>query len=161
MRHGPYLPDGAGVSDTRNQSELPPAADILEGIALVPVGIFMSATIFPGFLLCVPALAFVGVVATVLVAAVTVLLVLAGAILVTPFVLVLLVRSGRRLRWHHAVGTPEPVSVPGLRQTPQLAAMSSRARLRGRDVATSAAPSRSSIPSRTRRFSDVLNDVDA
>ena len=151
------------MSDTRNQSELPPAADILEGIALVPVGIFMSATVFPGFLLCVPALAFVGVVAIALVAAVTVVVVLAGAILVTPFVLVLLVRSVRRLRWRHAVATPEPVSVPSLRQTPQLTAMtsSSGAQLRGRAVATSAATSRSSIASFASRFPDVLDDMDA
>ena len=101
------------MSDTRNQTELPPAADILEGIALVPLGIFISATIFPGLVLCVPALAFVGVVAIVLIAAVTVFVVLAVAILATPFVLVLLVRSVRRLRSRHAVGRPEPVSVPG------------------------------------------------
>ena len=151
------------MRDTRNQSELPPAADILEGIALVPVGIFMSATVFPGFLLCVPALAFVGVVAIVLVAAVTVLVVLAGAILATPFVLVLLVRSVRRRRRRHAVATPEPVSMPGLRQTPQLTAMtsSSGARSPGRAVATSAATSRSSIASDASRFPDVLDDMDA
>ena len=132
------------MSDTRNQSELPPAADILEGIALVPVGIFMSATVFPGFLLCVPALVFVGAVAIALVAAVTVVIVLAGAILATPFVLVLLVRSVRRLSRHHAVVTPDPVSVPRLRQTPQSTAMtsSSEARTPGRAVATSAATSR-------------------
>ena len=86
------------MSDTRNQSELPPAADILEHLALVPLGIFMGATTFPGFLLCVPGLAFVGVVAIVLVAAVTIVVVLAGAILATPFALVLLARSARRLR---------------------------------------------------------------
>ena len=102
------------MSDTRNQSELPPAAEILEVVALVPLGLFISATAFPGFLLCVPALAFVGVVAIVLVAVVTVLIVLAGAILATPFALVLLGRSVRRLRWRHTVDTPEPVPVPGL-----------------------------------------------
>ena len=86
------------MSKARNQSELPPAADILESLALVPLGIFMGATTFPGFLLCLPGLAFVAVIAIVLVAAVTVAVVLAGVILATPFLLVLLVRSGRRLR---------------------------------------------------------------
>jgi hypothetical protein len=102
------------MSDTRNRSELPSVADILRSIALVPIGISISATICPGFLLCVPALAFVGFLAIVLVAAVTVLFVLVGAILATPFVLVLLVRSVRRLRWRHAVATHEPVSVTGV-----------------------------------------------
>jgi hypothetical protein len=86
------------MSDRRNQSELPPAADILESLVLVPLGIFMGATTFPGFLLCVPGLAFVGAVAIVLVAAVTVVVVLAGAILATPYALVRLVRSAHRLR---------------------------------------------------------------
>ena len=87
----------ASSADTRNQSELPPVGELLEGIALVPLGVFIAATVFPGFLLCVPALAFVGVVAIVLVAADTILVVLAGAILATPFALVLLARSVRRL----------------------------------------------------------------
>ena len=147
MRHALQLRDGAGVSDTRNQSELPPAADMLEGIALVPPTIFIAATIFPGFLLCVPALAFVGVVAIILIAAVTVLVALAGAILATPFVLVLLVRFVRR----HAVGTP--ASVLGLPQTPQLSETTSisDARSRGHTVATS----RSSIPSVASRSADT------
>jgi hypothetical protein len=152
------------MSDTRNQFQLPPTADILEGIALIPVGIFISATIFPGFLLCVPALAFVGAMAIALVAAVTVVVVVAGAILVTPpFVLVLLVRSARRLLRRHAVATPEPVSVLGLRQSPQLTAVTSNsgARLPGRAVATSAATSRPSIASYASRFPDVLDDMDA
>lgn len=155
MRHALQLRDGAGVSDTRNQSELPPAADMLEGIALVPPTIFIAATIFPGFLLCVPALAFVGVVAIILIAAVTVLVALAGAILATPFVLVLLVRFVRR----HAIGTPEPASMPGLPQTPQLSAMTSisGARLRGHAVATSG----SSIPSIASRSADASDVLDA
>jgi len=101
----------------RNQSALAPAADVLEGMALVPVGIFMSATIFPGFVMCVPGLAFVGVVAIVFIVAVTAFVVLAGAILATPFAILLLVRSVRRLRWRRAVRTTKPVSVPGLPQT--------------------------------------------
>jgi hypothetical protein len=105
---------GAATSATGSRSELPPARDILEGMAVVPVAIFISATTFPGFLLCVPALAFVGAVAIILVAAVAVLVALVGAILATPFVLVLLVRSAGRLRWRHNVGTPEPTSVPSL-----------------------------------------------
>ena len=103
------------MNETRNQSELPAVADILEGLALVPLGIFISATVFPGFLLCVPALAFVGAVVIVLVAVAVVLVVLAGAILATPFALVLLGRSVRRLRWRHAVVTPEPVSATRMR----------------------------------------------
>ena len=99
-------------ASARNQSELPSAADILEGIALIPVAIFMSATTFPGFLLCVPALAFVGAMAIALVAAIAVVVVLAGAILATPFVLVHLVRSVRRLRRRHTVATPQRVSMP-------------------------------------------------
>jgi len=109
----------------RTRSELAPAAEVLEGIALVPVGIFMSATIFPGFVMCVPGLAFAGVVAIVLIVAVTVLVVLAGAILATPFALLLLVRSVRRLRRRHAVGTTKPVSVPDLPQAPRLTAVRS------------------------------------
>jgi hypothetical protein len=93
-----------GVISPRPRSDLPTVLDILASVSLVPMAVFTCATVAPGFLLCVPGLLLAALfisIPLIAVAAVGALLVLAGGVLATPY---LLVRSVRR-RWP---GTARP-----------------------------------------------------
>ena len=111
--------DGGTMIDQRGQPGLPTAFEMFEGLLLSITGIVVSAPVFPGFLLCVPALVLltVGVILPLVAAAALVALVsLAGAMLVTPY---LLVRSMRGRMRRRALTSPTSLPVPPYRRAPR------------------------------------------
>ena len=87
-----------GVISARPRSDLPTVLEIVGSVSLVPMAVFSCATVAPGFLLCAPGLVLAALfisIPLIAAAAVAALLVLAGGVLATPY---LLVRSIRR-RW--------------------------------------------------------------
>jgi hypothetical protein len=86
------------MSPAATQSSLPSTSELVEGVLFYPVALVVSATIFPGFILCIPGLLFVTVVVLVPLVAVAIVVVLAGAVIAAPFVLVRAVRGLRERR---------------------------------------------------------------
>jgi hypothetical protein len=94
------------MTDTQNQSDLPTALDMLESVLVLITGAVLAAPMLPGFVLTVPALILVAVVALAPLIAGAALVTLAAAILAIPY---LLVRSIRTIRARRMA--PEPASV--------------------------------------------------
>lgn len=90
----------------------PAVLDDLESILVaVTSGVAVSAPMFPGFALCIPALAFLAVVVILPVVAVAALVTLAVAILAVPY---LLVRSVRSIGLRRLAPAPGPVPRPAV-----------------------------------------------
>jgi hypothetical protein len=83
---------------TRTRSEPPATSDLIEGILFYPVALVVSATVFPGFTLCIPGLILATVLVIIPLAAVALVVALAAAVLTAPFVLVRAVRALRERR---------------------------------------------------------------
>jgi hypothetical protein len=122
------------MSSTSTQSSLPSTSELVEGVLFYPIALVVSATIFPGFTLCIPGLLFVTVLVIVPLAAMALVVALAAAVFMAPFVLVRAVRglrerraeSPRKLRLRPGYlaapaaamrrrdrGAPEPVKIEG------------------------------------------------
>jgi hypothetical protein len=74
------------------KSELPTWSEIAEGLDFYPVALVVSATIFPGFALCIPGLLFVTVIVIIPLVAVGLVL---GAVAAVVLAAVALVRAVR------------------------------------------------------------------
>jgi hypothetical protein len=80
------------MSSARTQP-LPPTSELVEGILFYPVALVVSATILPGFTLCIPALLFVTVPILIPLVALAIVVLLVGAVVTAPFLLVRGVRA--------------------------------------------------------------------
>ncbi len=103
------------MSSTTTQSSLPSTSELVEGVLFFPVALVVSATIFPGFTLCIPGLLFVTALILIPLAAIALVVALAAAVVMAPF---LLVRAVRGLRERHAESPRElrrlqPVEIEG------------------------------------------------
>lgn len=85
------------------QSDQPTAFEMLEGVLLLITGVTVSAPMLPGFLLTVPVLVSVTIVALLPVVALALVAALIGTIVMVP---VLLVRSLGNLRLRLTTHTP-------------------------------------------------------
>lgn len=86
------------MSSPATQSSLPSTSELVEGVLFFPIALVVSATIFPGFILCIPGLLFVTVLVIVPLAAVAIVALLMAAVLAVPVVLVRAVRGLRERR---------------------------------------------------------------
>jgi membrane protein implicated in regulation of membrane protease activity len=106
------------------QASLPSTSELVEGVLFYPIALVVSATIFPGFTLCIPGLVFVTVLVLIPIVAVAIVALLAAAVVAAPF---LLVRGVRALRekaqeglsgargWGNRSGIPRPIPSAGCR----------------------------------------------
>jgi membrane protein implicated in regulation of membrane protease activity len=122
------------MSSTATQASVPSTSELVEGVLFYPIALVISATIFPGFTLCIPALLFVTVLILVPLVAMAIVALLVAAVIAAPVVLVRAVRGLRerraesprrsRLRpgylaaptaavWRRDRGAPQPVKIEG------------------------------------------------
>jgi hypothetical protein len=106
------------MSSTRTQTSLPPTSDLIEGALFYPIALVVSATIFPGFTLCIPGLLFVTVLILIPVIAMAIVALLVAAVVAAPFLLVrgirgLRARSLSRPRLPRYLPAPKPVNLEG------------------------------------------------
>jgi len=74
-------------------SDLPSTSDFLDHLDFFPIAMVVGATIFPGFILCIPGLLFVTVLIAVPIVAVLLVVGLVAAVVAAPFVLVRAIRG--------------------------------------------------------------------
>jgi hypothetical protein len=84
---------------TSTRTELPATSELVEGALFYPIALVVSATILPGFTLCIPGLLFVTVLVLVPLVALAIVAGLVVAIVMAPFVLVRAVRKLSELRF--------------------------------------------------------------
>jgi hypothetical protein len=84
-------------------------SELVEGVLFYPIALVVSATIFPGFTLCIPGLVFVTVLVLIPLVAVAIVALLAVAVVAAPF---LLVRGVRALRERRAEPGRRPLLQP-------------------------------------------------
>jgi hypothetical protein len=111
-------------SSAATQVSLPSTSELVEGVLFYPIALVVSATVFPGFTLCIPGLVFVTALVLIPLVAVAIVALLAAAVVATPF---LLVRGVRALRekaqerlsgargWGSRSGIPRPTPSAGYR----------------------------------------------
>jgi hypothetical protein len=78
--------------NARPTSELPTAAELVRGVLLVPIGVVLSVTVYPGFLLCVPGFCLLALMVAVPLVALALVVVAAGVVLAVTAVIVALPR---------------------------------------------------------------------
>jgi hypothetical protein len=93
----------------RTQSDRPTPSEWVEGILFDPIAVVVSATMLPGFTLCIPALIFAAALVIIPLAAVALVVVVVAAIFVTPFALVRGVRVLRERRAESRRSSRRPV----------------------------------------------------
>ncbi len=76
----------------------PSTSELVEGVLFYPIALVVSATIFPGFTLCIPGLVFVTVLVLIPLVAIAIVALLAAAVVAAPFLLVRAVRGIRERR---------------------------------------------------------------
>jgi hypothetical protein len=81
------------MSPTRTQPDPPTTSELVEGVLFYPIALVVSATVCPGFTLCIPALLFGTLLVIIPLAAIALVVALAAAVLAAPFVLVRAVRG--------------------------------------------------------------------
>lgn len=81
----------------------PTTSELIEGLSFYPIALVVSATIFPGFTLCIPGLLFVTVLILVPIVAMAIVVGAVAAVVASPF---LLVRGVRALRERGTVRLP-------------------------------------------------------
>ena len=87
----------------RTTTDQPSGSEIVEGLLFYPIALVVSATIFPGFTLCIPGLLFVTVLILVPIVAMAIVVGAIALVVASPF---LLVRGVRALRESGAVRLP-------------------------------------------------------
>jgi membrane protein implicated in regulation of membrane protease activity len=98
------------MGSTSTQSSLPPTSELIEGVLFYPIALVVSATIFPGFVLCIPGLVFVTALIVIPLVALALVVAVVAAIAAAPF---LLVRAVRGLRERRAESPRKSRLVPG------------------------------------------------
>jgi hypothetical protein len=103
------------MSSTHTQSSLPSTSELVEGILFYPIALVVSATIFPGFILCIPGLLFVTVLVLIPIVAVALVALLVAAVVGAPFLLVRGVRAllERRAESRRLPRVLQPVKIEG------------------------------------------------
>ena len=86
------------MSSAATQASRPSTSELVEGVLFYPIACVVSATIFPGFTLCIPGLIFVTVLVLIPLVAVAIVALLAAAVVAAPFLLVRGVRALRERR---------------------------------------------------------------
>jgi hypothetical protein len=76
----------------------PSTSELVEGVLFYPIALVVSATIFPGFTLCIPGLIFVTVLFLIPIIAMAIVVLLAAAVVASPFLLVRGIRALRERR---------------------------------------------------------------
>jgi hypothetical protein len=76
----------------------PSTSELVEGVLFYPIALVVSATIFPGFTLCIPGLIFVTVLILIPIIAMAIVALLAAAVVASPFLLVRGIRALRERR---------------------------------------------------------------
>ena len=101
------------MSSTATQSSLPSTSELVEGVLFYPVALVVSATIFPGFTLCIPGLLFVTVLILLPLVAIAIVVALAAAVVAAPFLLVRGVRAlyARRAELPRRLRRLQPVKI--------------------------------------------------
>jgi hypothetical protein len=105
------------MSDLHTQSDRPTISEWVEGILFYPIAVVVSATMLPGFTLCIPALLFATAVIAIPLVAVALVVAAVAAIVAAPFALVRGVRAlherraESRRRSHRPVLAPRPEPV--------------------------------------------------
>jgi hypothetical protein len=82
------------MSSTAN----PSTSELVEGVLFFPVALVVSATIFPGFILCIPGLLFVTVIVVIPLVAMAIVVGVIASVVAAPFLLVRGVRALRERR---------------------------------------------------------------
>ncbi len=77
-------------------NDTPSTSELVEGLAFFPIALVVSATIFPGFILCIPGLLFVTVLFLVPIVALALVVLVVGTVLAAPVVLVRAIRGHER-----------------------------------------------------------------
>lgn len=103
------------MSSAATQVSPPSTSELVEGVLFYPIALVVSATVFPGFTLCIPGLAFVTVLVLIPLVAVAVVALLAVAVVAAPF---LLVRGVRALRERRAASPRTSRVLPGYLRAP-------------------------------------------
>jgi hypothetical protein len=96
-------------------NDTPSTSELVEGLSFFPIALVVSATIFPGFILCIPGLLFVTVLFLVPIVALAIVLLLAASVVAAPFLLVRAVRGlrERRAEAPRQVCHLQPVEIEG------------------------------------------------
>jgi hypothetical protein len=76
----------------------PSTSELVEGILFYPIALVVSATIFPGFILCIPGLLFVTVLILIPIIAMAIVVAAAASVIAAPFLAVRGVRALRERR---------------------------------------------------------------
>jgi hypothetical protein len=76
----------------------PSTSELVEGVLFYPIALVVSATIFPGFTLCIPGLIFVTVLILLPLVAMAIVVLLAATVVAAPFLAVRGVRALRERR---------------------------------------------------------------
>jgi hypothetical protein len=71
----------------------PSMSELVEGVLFYPIALVVSATIFPGFTLCIPGLLFVTVLILIPLVAMAIVALLAATVVAAPYLLVRAVRT--------------------------------------------------------------------
>ena len=106
------------MSSTATPSSLPSTSELVEGVLFFPMALVVSATIFPGFILCIPGLIFVTVLVLIPLVAIAIVALLMAAVLAAP---VVLVRAIRGLLERRAESTRRSRLLPGYLAAPAAA----------------------------------------
>lgn len=86
------------MSSAATQVSPPSTSELVEGVLFYPIACVVSATVFPGFTLCIPGLVFVTVLVLIPLVAMAIVALLAAAVVAAPFLLVRGVRALRERR---------------------------------------------------------------
>lgn len=118
------------MSSTATQSSLPSTSELVEGVLFYPIALVVSATIFPGFTLCIPGLLLATALILIPVVAMAIVALAAAAVVAAPF---LAVRGVRALRERRAASRRLP---RGLQPVHRVISTSSGAPSMSRTTAT-------------------------
>lgn len=86
------------MSSAATQVSPPSTSELVEGVLFYPIACVVSATVFPGFTLCIPGLVFFTVLVLIPLVAMAIVALLAAAVVAAPFLLVRGVRALRERR---------------------------------------------------------------
>jgi hypothetical protein len=96
-----------------SSTSTPSTSELIEGVLFYPIALVISATIFPGLILCIPGLILAAAFILIPLAAVAIVLLVVGAIIAAPIFAVRGIRElVRRRADSEEVGDPVPALAP-------------------------------------------------